>query len=103
MSLLTEKSHYKSARIKDCLKFLVLEEIILEKKPSKIIVLLSDKIIIRSIKELSKKLNIEIEIKKIDIVKKDQVNSKNIFSNIYFKSPNIIKSIIYLIRYSYAY
>ena len=101
MSLLTEKSHYKSARIKDCLKFLVLEEIILEKKPSKIIVLLSDKIIIRSIKELSKKLNIEIEIKKIDIVKKDQVNSKNIFSNIYFKSPNIIKSIIYLIRYSF--
>ncbi len=101
MSLLTEKSHYKSPRIKDCLKFLVLEEIILEKKPSKIIVLLSDKIIIRSIKELSKKLNIEIEIKKIDIVKKDQVNSKNIFSNIYFKSPNIIKSIIYLIRYSF--
>ena len=101
MSLLTEKSHYKSARIKDCLKFLVLEEIILEKKPSKIIVLLSDKIIVKSIKELSKKLNIEIEIKKIDIVKKDQVNSKNIFSNIYFKSPNIIKSIIYLIRYSF--
>ena len=36
MSLLIEKSHYKSPRIKDCLKLFALEEILIKNKPSEI-------------------------------------------------------------------
>ena len=65
MSLLIEKSHYKSPRIKDCLKLFVLEEILIKNKPSEITLYFSDKVIANTIRKLSETLGIKFVLKKI--------------------------------------
>ncbi len=98
MSLLAEKSHYKSPRIKDCLKLFALEEVIIEKKPDKIFLYFSDQITANAISDLVKSLNINLTLVKIPSKKSYNDNFKSIFHFIYYKSPNIVKAIIYLIK-----
>ena len=103
MSLLTEKSHYKSSKIKDCLKLFALEEIIINKKPDKIFLYFSDQTTVDAISNLVKNLNINFTLKKVSPNENYKHNFKSIFHFIYCKSPNPIKAIIYLIRNIFVY
>ena len=103
MSLLIEKSHYKSVRIKDCLKLFALEEILIKNKPSEITLYFSDKVIINTIRKLSETLEIKFILKKIYPQKNYKYKSRSIFHSIYFKSPYILQALIYLLQHVFIY
>ena len=96
MSLIVEKSHYKSSNIKDCLKLIALEDLLLTSQTSKVILHFSDKSIINSIKNLCKNLKIDIEVKKINL--KSNKENKSIKNSIYSKCPSIIQAFLYLFK-----
>jgi len=96
MSLIVEKSHYKSSRIKDCLKLIALEDLFLKHQTSKVILYFSDTTIINSIKNLCKNLKINIEVKKINIKKGKKI--KNIKNSIYSRCPHVIQAFLYLFK-----
>ena len=84
MSLVVEKSIYKSKSHSSCLKLITLEQIINRYKLKKINFFCDDIAIIKTVKRLSKELNIELII----------INKKN--SMIYnYKPPLIVKVILY--------
>jgi len=64
MSHLAEKSPFKSPRIYDCLRLLALEEILSERKPSKLHLISTDKFVTESISILCRKLKINFTYKK---------------------------------------
>jgi len=101
MSLLTEKSPYKSKRIKDCLKLIALEEIILKDNYSKIYLNFFDENINTSIVDLCKNLKIEYVIKKNvgNLDYKIEIQKKSILSKIYNKSPCFVQALFFLIKY----
>jgi surface carbohydrate biosynthesis protein (TIGR04326 family) len=70
MSLLAEKSPFKSPRIYDCLRLFALEEILIEKKPSKLVLISSDVALIGSIKKLCFNRNIIFTSKKLKPTKR---------------------------------
>jgi surface carbohydrate biosynthesis protein (TIGR04326 family) len=61
MSLILEKSPYKSARICDCLRLLALEDILVQKKPAKIILKTSNTLLAKSISILCLNLGVSYE------------------------------------------
>jgi len=64
MSHIAEKSPLKSPQIYDCLRILALEELLLEKKPSSLHLINSNKSVVKSISHLCKQLNIEFSHRK---------------------------------------
>jgi len=62
MTKLAEKSPFKSPRIYDCLRLMVLEEILLERTPSKLSLKSSDRELIHAIRCLCQSLNIEFSL-----------------------------------------
>jgi len=60
MSLLAEKSVYKSPAISDCIKLLALEEVLIESNPASLTLYTNDSRIKESVKILCNRLNIEI-------------------------------------------
>ena len=98
MSLLSEKSHYKSSRIKDCLKILALEEILLKENPSEVIFYFSDPEVAKTIKKLLLNLKIKSKFKKINKNNLKKFALKKTCRYFYFKLPYFFQSIIYFIR-----
>ena len=96
MSLLAEKSHYKSPRIKDCLKLFALEEMLIKNKPSEIILYFYDNDVSEAIRRLSKNLGIKFILKKNSSRNNDKY--KSILHYIYFKSPHILQAFVYLFK-----
>lgn len=94
MSLLSEKSHYKSEKIKDILKLIALEEMLLQYKPKKITLNIYDKNILNSVIDLCKNLNINFSTNKI----KNKKTEKNLIKKIYKNLPFILKGFIFLFQ-----
>lgn len=98
MSLLSEKSHYKSPRIKDCLKMLALEEILLKENPSEVIFYFSDNKIAKTLKNLLINLNIKFNFKKVYKKKIKFLAINSFVKNIYHKLPYFFQSLIYFFK-----
>ena len=102
MSLINEKSHYKSPKIKDCLKLIAVEEIIKSNKPTEIILFEFDDLVTKALKTLTKNLNIKLIIKKTSITKK-KIKYKSMLHLIYHKCPIFIQAFIYLTKHFILY
>ena len=105
MSLLAEKSNYKSAEIINCLKLIALEEIILKKKIKKITFVSDNKKLSHAIQLLCNSKSISFEFNKIS-------NTKNLaefgslklsISKIYYLLPIFIQSFVWLINFYFTH
>ena len=98
MSLLVEKSPYKSERIKDCLKLLAIEKLISDNSYQKVTLVLDNKLVAKVIKDLCNKMNIHFEWEKPkrNWFKMNRVNEN--ISIIY----NITRGFVYLIYYFFS-
>ncbi len=94
MSLLAEKSPFKSHRVLDCLRLFALEELLLELHPSGIRLVSADKELAEAIKLLCKGLNIKFQWQ---VEKRTQ--SKSVIRRFYHGLPNTVQALIYLIRH----
>tara|TARA_B110000444_G_C18852044_1_gene606624 strand:- start:21159 stop:22991 length:1833 start_codon:yes stop_codon:yes gene_type:complete len=93
-SLTIENSHFKSPRLLDVLRLIVLENEIEKIDCKELIYIGSDKILLKSIELICKKKKISFSTKRIFLFRK---NILNIFLN---KTQNVLKSILFLIVYS---
>jgi len=93
MSLLAEKSLYKSPHITDCIKVLALEKIIKETKTKTIELYNIEPSIVDIILTLSKKIGVSCTIKSIFISHKLQTKRK-----FYHSLPHFVRGLIFLLR-----
>jgi len=93
MSLLAEKSLYKSPHITDCIKVLALEKIIKESKTETIELYNIEPSIVDIISTLSKKIGVSCIIKSIFISHKVQTKRK-----FYHSLPHFVRGLIFLLR-----
>jgi len=91
MSHIAEKSPLKSPQIYDCLRMLALEELLLEKKPSYLHLINSNKSVVKSISHLCKQLNIEFSHRK-----DSQHNNKGLMERLYRYVPYGLQGLISL-------
>lgn len=94
MSLLVEKSSFKSPRILDCLRMLALEKVILENKPKVVLYIGADKLVAEAIRELCVDLDISFQLKLLS--RKSSFSLKTIYNFL----PMPIKAMIYLVRHA---
>jgi surface carbohydrate biosynthesis protein (TIGR04326 family) len=92
MTLLAEKSPYKSPKIYDCLRLLVLEEVLVAKKPECLLLFSSDKALIKTLTLLCLKLNIKFENKKF----RKNSNHYSKIRKVYLNLPYFIQALISL-------
>ncbi len=99
MSLISEKSPFKSPKILDCLKLLALEEIILSAGPSSIDYFGSNYNEHRSIKNLSTSLGLRYRWKYH--LPQMKVSRATIIKSILFACPYLFQAFISMVRYIY--
>ncbi len=101
MSLLAEKSVYKSPAIADCIKLLALEEVLSAEKPSKLALYTNDSRIKKSIEVLCSGLDIEFSFRRTTT----ELSLKKLFNlrNIYLSIPHPIRAIFFLIKHLYSF
>ena len=91
MSLLAEKSYFKSPRIIDCLKLLALQEILLEEKPERVLLLSENRDLASAIEELCISLRINFCWKR-----EYQRNIKFKVKTLYHRSPHFVQALVWL-------
>lgn len=98
MSLLAEKSPYKSPAIAECIKLLALEEILTKEHPAEVILKNSDKTILSAVAFLCKGLNIPITV-----IKNPAGNQtfRGLFlrKNYYRRLPHFFRGFLFLAHY----
>tara|TARA_Y100000590_G_scaffold381825_1_gene451320 strand:+ start:9286 stop:11202 length:1917 start_codon:yes stop_codon:yes gene_type:complete len=103
MSLLAEKSYYKSPEIINCLKIIALEKILKEKKIRNLIFFSQNIILSRAVKLLCEEKNIQFDFKKIknksQNIEKDNYTLRNLFKKIYYFFPIFLQSIFWIINF----
>lgn len=96
MTLHVEKSVWKSPSIKDAIRLLALEEIIIERRPEKFILYSSDDRIHKVISMLCLNLGVLYERGKLNIEKKAPLS----FKKIYALMPRPVRGLLYLSWYT---
>jgi surface carbohydrate biosynthesis protein (TIGR04326 family) len=91
MSQLAEKSTYKSPRIYDCLRLMALEEILIDRRPSDLSLVSSDKGLAESMRSLCRKLNIGFRWRS-----QDRVWARWSLRNVYRALPYPVQGLISL-------
>ncbi len=99
MSLLAEKSVYKSPAIADCIKLLALEEVLTTEKPSKLELYTNDSRIKKSIEVLCRGLDIEFSFRRTTT----EVSLKKLFNLrvLYLSLPHPLRAIFFYIKHLY--
>jgi surface carbohydrate biosynthesis protein (TIGR04326 family) len=95
MTLHVEKSVWKSPSIKDAIRLLALEEIIIERRPEKVILYSSDNRLHIVISKLCLNLGVLYERDRLNIEKKAPLS----FKNIYALLPRPVRGLLYLSWY----
>jgi surface carbohydrate biosynthesis protein (TIGR04326 family) len=96
MSLLAEKSPYKSPAIADCIKFFAVEEILKQSKASKVLVAGADKAVIETFRILCKQSGIELSFDERASTRSTRLSSLQSF---YRKLPHSLRGFLFLGRY----
>jgi surface carbohydrate biosynthesis protein (TIGR04326 family) len=99
MSLLSEKSPFKSPKIYQCLRLLALEEILIAKKPRNLILVSSDKSLFLAIERLCQNLSIKVNWQKCK-TEKDSNNFRKIYHNLPHTLQGLFSFRHLLLKYS---
>ena len=100
MSLISEKSPFKSPHILDCLKILALEEILITLRPKKIIFTGYNLKRYKAVKDLSRELGIECSWY-FTLPGKNDVKF-NFIRSLYVCVPQIMRTLLWVLRYIYS-
>lgn len=98
MTLFAEKNPWKSPSIMDAIRLFALEEIIVQQKPSKLMLVSSDRTLNEIISDLCKNLNIAYEWKKLSSKSLRQVSLRDIYRAL----PHPVQALISLVRHMWG-
>lgn len=94
MTLLAEKSPLKSPKIYDCMRLLALEEILLDRKPSNLVLHSANKDLVSSIRQLCQNLQITFSWKPSKLSKQ-----KRSLHKIYNELPHVVQGLVFFVRH----